>query len=177
MSPTTENQAGRGRFLGAVLAVASFLASGCTSSNAGNGPVDASSGADATSCRIVLASDYDQSCVADTDCVAVGQIPSCPAAPCDGCQEWTVSKNALAQYVTAAAPTSVTGADCGCPSYNPLPCCRGGTCTTMCSSSTDTLHACSDAGGSCSYPAQAGCSSGKAGPPDACAYSDEVCCL
>lgn len=48
MPQTTENQAGQGRFLGAVIAACSFLA-GCTGSNAGNGPVDGSSPVDASS--------------------------------------------------------------------------------------------------------------------------------
>src|SRR5215471_1834599 len=34
-------------------------------------------------CHPVLASDYDQSCTVDADCVPVGQISSCPARACD----------------------------------------------------------------------------------------------
>lgn len=76
---------------------------------------------DGGGCRVVLASDYDQACTHDTDCVAVGEVPSCPAAACDGCPAYTVSTEALAQYTATfrAAAAAIAGADCGCPALNP----------------------------------------------------------
>ncbi len=64
---------------------------------------------------------------------------------------------------------------CPCPSGPVGPCCRNGTCTGVCSSPSDTLPSCADAGGSCYLSAGTTC--GTAGPPDACAYSDEMCCV
>jgi len=115
-------------WLGAAFAVFIGLtfADGCSSSK--------------SPCSIVLASDYDQSCTVDTDCVSVGQVPVCPALACYAdCTMWTISKSAAAQYMTALsrASASVAGESCGCANYNPYPCCRGGTCTTTCDSPTD----------------------------------------
>ena len=51
--------------------------------------------------------------------------------------------------------------------------CQAALCTL---DPSDTLPACTDAGGACQYAAgPTDCS--KPGPPDACAYSDEVCCV
>lgn len=185
------------RFVGAVLASCGFLSSGCGGNVVGNGPGDASGGSvetsvdsgkgdsshgdammnvDANACRPVLASDYDQSCTVDTDCVTVGEVSSCPADCYIACALWTISKKVAPQYMTAlslaAAGTSPPA--CFCPAEG-LPCCRSGSCTTTCSSRTDALPACADAGGYCIV--QAGCGSGMEGPSGACAYSDETCCL
>src|SRR5580658_9365200 len=63
---------------------------------------EASDSADATSCMIVLASDYDQSCSLDTDCVAVAPKPEC-APGCWNCLfSEAINKNAFPQYLTAA---------------------------------------------------------------------------
>jgi hypothetical protein len=45
-----------------------------------------------------------------------------------------------------------------------------------CYSPSDTLAACADAGGACS-PFVIQCGDKGTGPPDSCAYSDEMCCL
>jgi hypothetical protein len=96
------------------IALLSCNAAACGSS-AGAGPgagvTDASSGAcdaatDASpatdaACTVVLASSFDQSCTVDTDCVAVGEIPTCPANPCDRCEQWTINTNALGAFNTA----------------------------------------------------------------------------
>lgn len=145
-SASVLDAAGRSRTFGAVLAVGSLFASGCGATTAAaNGQADGSSDAvtnvDAPPCSVVLASDYDQSCTVDTDCVAVGQVPACPALACYvDCTMWTISKSAAAQYMTALsrASASVAGESCGCVSYNPYPCCRGGMCTTTCGSPVDT---------------------------------------
>jgi hypothetical protein len=62
---------------------------------------DEDAGAQAGGCTPVLAADYDQSCVVDSDCVAVGQVPSCPVNACDGCTTEAVNKSAATQYMTA----------------------------------------------------------------------------
>jgi hypothetical protein len=91
---------------------------------------------DAASCTVVLASSYDQSCTADTDCVSVGQVSVCPATCVDFCPLWTINRNAAAQYraaltqdVPASPPTTpgVPPSVCSCPPVL-FPCCRGGRC-------------------------------------------------
>jgi hypothetical protein len=45
-----------------------------------------------------------------------------------------------------------------------------------CQSPNDTLPACGDAGGKC-YFGETTCDPKRPGPPNACAYNDEICCL
>jgi hypothetical protein len=134
---------------------------------------------DAGACNPVLASDYDQSCDADTDCVGVGEVPQCPASACDGCLTQAVNKSAAAQYMAAlsrAFASEPTGEACACP-CEALAICRGRRCEYgFCGpAGTDTLPACADAGGRCSYTANTTCNT--PGPPNSCAYADETCCL
>ena len=81
-------------------------AAGSGGSNPGDGSADAAS-SNPGGCHAVLASDYDQSCVVDTDCVGVGEVPTCPVSACDGCLAQGINKNAVAQYLAALsqAPT------------------------------------------------------------------------
>ncbi|HEX8796038.1 MAG TPA: hypothetical protein VF765_34045 [Polyangiaceae bacterium] len=89
---------------------------------------EAGSAADATSC-IVMASDYDQTCSEDTDCVNVGEVLTCPANECSFCRIETISTRAAAQYMatfalsTAAIPTD--SVPCGCPDEGRACCIRG----------------------------------------------------
>jgi hypothetical protein len=152
---------------------------------ASDGGVDAGTSNDASAatdaaCTPVLASAYDQSCDADTDCVGVGEVPSCSTSTC-ACPTAAVNKSANAQYsalfsqVTAAYPPAA----CNCPCLSGA-ICRGGACqAAYCGPpAADTLPACAnagDAGGMCAYSANTTCSG--VGPPDACAYTDEFCCL
>ena len=131
-------------------------------------------------CHVVLASDYDQSCVVDSDCVAVGQVNSCPANACSGCGPTAaINKSALASYQPALSSALASASDgtCACPNECGIAVCRNGKCQDSCiPPATDTLPACADAGGTCQYAAgPTDCS--KPGPPDTCAYSDEVCCV
>jgi hypothetical protein len=142
---------------------------------------DAATETDAPSCSIVLASNHDRSCTVDTDCLAVGEVPSCPAGGCDGCTTEAINNSAIAQYMTAFAQAfaSRAGGGCNCPCESGAVC-RGGKCqAAFCGPPpTDTLAACAeagDAGGMCVYSANTTCSG--MGPPDACAYADEFCCL
>jgi hypothetical protein len=143
---------------------------------------DAATETDAPPCSPVIASDYDQSCTVDTDCVAVGEVPSCPVeGAIDGCTTEAINKSALTQYMTAFAQAfaSRTGGGSSCPCESGAVC-RSGKCqAAFCGPPpADTLPACAnagDAGGMCAYSANTTCSG--VGPPDACAYSDEFCCL
>lgn len=182
----------------ATMACGSFHAEGAagsTSSSMGTGPDNApsasttavigttSSSATSTgtgACNI-LASNYDKSCTTDSDCVEVSAGTFCvPACQCGGA---TINGGALPQFNADVAKTPLgSGAlgriTCGC-TVSVGPCCRQGTCQidSGCDAQpADTLPPCSDAGGSCRYPSFLyACT--RSGPPDACAYSDEVCCL
>jgi hypothetical protein len=127
-------------------------------------------------CNIVLATDYDQSCTVDTDCIAVGQLGQCPASACDGCLTEAINKSVWSRYQTAlhqAFATDPPVGMCNCPGMV-VTCCRHGTCQGVgCFSPADTLPACADAGGTCLPVA----SCGQPALPDACAYSDEMCCV
>lgn len=142
---------------------------------------DAGAPSDAGACSPVLASDYDQSCVADSDCVQVGEAPQCPPTACDGCRTKAVNKVDATRYQTAlmqafaAVPPGGPHA-CSCP-CDGIAICRGGKCLAggCVPSVADALPACADAGGRCSYAANTTCNT--AGPPSSCANADEVCCL
>jgi len=134
--------------------------------------------ADGPSCSPVLASDYDQSCTVDSDCVAVGEEPQCPTSGCE-CPSAAVNKGVATQYQAALSRASTirvpsSGCSCACLS---AALCRGGGCqVSLCSPPlTDTLAACTNLGGKCMYSANTPCN--WMGPPDSCAYSDELCCL
>ena len=156
--------------------------SGSFSDDVGPTPAPDGSSSDAAvdtdACSPVLASNYDQSCDADTQCVGVGEVPQCPAGACNGCLTQAVNQGAVAEYMAAlsrALASVGTGEACNCP-CEALAICRSGKCEYgFCGPpSTDTLPACADAGGQCSYSANSTCNA--MGPPDSCAYSDEVCC-
>jgi hypothetical protein len=150
-----------------------YVSSGSASESSG-GEI----GIEAGPCAPVLASAYDQSCTQDSDCVAVGEVPSCPASACAFCNAQGINQNALTAYSAAFARAVATvdgGGTCGCPCESGA-ICRSGKCQSAgCApAQVDTLPACVDAGGACAYSANTTC--GTAGPPDACAYSDEICC-
>jgi hypothetical protein len=123
--------------------------------------------------RPILASTYNQSCTTDMDCIAVSEGNACSLiSPCPNA---AINKGALAQYQSDIAQTPCY-ALAGCP-LEFGPCCRHGSCQmNACYSAVDTLPACADAGGACA-PFVAQCGSKGAGPPDSCAYPDEMCCL
>jgi hypothetical protein len=151
--------------LGLLLA---FSAAGCTSDNASGGPSDSSAdvtalqadasdagvfssatGDDAcTSTVSVQAASFDQSCVSDSDCVAVGQGNGC--AQCAFvCPSAAINKGASAAYHAAAldAAGTLTGM-CNCPDYG-SPCCHQGQCTLNCDDEITDVDACATAGGTC----------------------------
>jgi hypothetical protein len=82
----------------------------------------------------ISASDYDQSCSVDSDCVDVGEGNAC--FPCTViCKVAPISRGALPAYQSDVAETigarETEGVSCGCP-LEPIPCCRSGLCTASC---------------------------------------------
>jgi len=124
--------------------------------------------------RPIQASDYDRTCATDMDCVAIGEGNACSII--SPCATAAINKGALARYQSDIAQTPCFGLS-SCV-FAVGPCCRRGSCqwNTACGSAADTLPACAEAGGACSaFITQ--CGSKGAGPPDSCAYPDEMCCL
>jgi hypothetical protein len=129
--------------------------------------------------QVIQASNYDQSCTTDSDCVAVGEGSFCyPGA--GRCPSAAIRKSALSQYQADVSKTwAVACIAIGSCTNSVGPCCRAGTCRMnegCVASPADTLPACADAGGSCGAFV-IGCGGKGAGPPDSCAYPDEMCCL
>ena len=124
----------------------------------------------------ISASNYDQSCAVDSDCTMITSGDYCSKiCLCGGS---AINVGAVAQFDADFAKTPIgSGAldplECFCPLEGPA-CCRAGACTTSCSSRSDTLPACADAGGTC-MASNVAC--GQSGPPNACAYADETCCI
>jgi hypothetical protein len=146
--------------LGLLLAIG---ASACTSSNgSSSGPSDSSLPVDAsdeavfsatddgacTSTASVQASSFDQSCVSDVDCVAVGQGNVC--AVCGfACPSGAINKGATAAYQAAAIDAGVTTiGPCHCPDFG-TPCCHQGQCSLTCDDDITDIDACVSAGGAC----------------------------
>src|SRR5580658_820236 len=130
---------------------------------------------------VISASNYDQSCNVDSDCVEISSGDYCSATFCQ-CGGSVINVGALAQFKADVSKTPIgsgalMGTVCGC-SVPAGPCCRQGMCKAGfgdCSSPADTLPACADAGGTCMPSVLfGGCNQGA---PDACAYSDELCCV
>lgn len=146
----------------------------------GSGGSPDAGGAESASCTVVLASDYDQSCTEDADCLSVSQVPTCPVTDCSGCYLVGINKKEMARYTTALTQAFVRegpGPVCACPCQTGFALCRAGKCQAAACGPPrqDTLPACASAGGSCAYRANTTC--GDVGPPASCAYADEVCCL
>lgn len=140
---------------------------------------EASDSADANSCVTVLASDYDQSCSLDADCVAVPQKPDCQPTCWNCFFSEAINKNAFPQYYMALLQAFASeGPPCNCPAEGIEPaCCRNGTCQTACSTAADVLPACAAMRGECLYnEISHPVSCGWLGPPNSCAYPDEICC-
>jgi hypothetical protein len=82
----------------------------------------------------ISASDYDQSCNVDSDCVAVGEGNAC--FPCTIiCKGAPISRGALPAYQSDVSKTigarETESVSCGCP-LESTPCCRSGVCTASC---------------------------------------------
>ncbi|HSY23743.1 MAG TPA: hypothetical protein VK841_16560 [Polyangiaceae bacterium] len=174
--------AGAGAIVALALASAATAACGGIASggsDAGTAGSKTGASGDSAACATVVVSDYDQSCAVDTDCVAVGEVPECPASACDFCPLEAINESAMPRYATAFASAFASkppGQVCGCPCAG-VAVCRGGQCEgSFCGPpSADTLPACANSGGMCAYSANTTCSSIVQG--DGCAYADEICCI
>jgi hypothetical protein len=162
--------------------IAEPSADAATGADGSAGTEEASEGdADAESYSgacLISASNYDQTCTADSDCAVVTSGDYCSTiCLCGGS---VINARALPQFNEDVSETPVgthgvvTG-DCACIPPQ-LPCCRQGMCAMSgCSGPGDALPACVDAGGTCVLTL--GLGSCRTGPPDSCAYADESCCL
>ncbi len=135
-------------------------------------PPEASSASPCTDANVQLiqASNYDQSCQADSDCIAVGEGNACYPCAID-CTSAAINKSAEAHYKEDVAKTPAgvaqTGTICGCPAEF-YPCCRGGTCHAdlQCQNPLPVTDAAadtglSDGGGADCFPNNDGVSSGN----------------
>jgi sulfatase modifying factor 1 len=112
----------------------SGASNGSSGSTLGSG---ASTGAAAPASCTILASDYDQSCTSDSDCVGVTAGNFCGSNPTCNCGGFTdaISVNALAQFNADVAKTpSGPQVTCPCPMPAEPPgttsavCCKNSTC-------------------------------------------------
>jgi hypothetical protein len=92
-------------------------------------PADAGTATDASTCMdaMIAATDYDQTCAVDSDCVGVGVGNACFVCEI-GCMNSAIGKSAEAKYRSDVAKSPANGADCGCAAFPPGPCCVGGKC-------------------------------------------------
>ncbi len=150
-----------------------------------NASANASADVDSQVCALA-ASNYDQSCVANTDCVLVKLGDYCDPNVCYcGGILGAINMTALAQFNADVAKTPIgSGAVsppstmCSCPAYSDLEgCCVAGVCQfSPVTCPSDTLEACAEAGGSCSRHVEE-CGQLGPGPAGSCAQPDETCCL
>jgi hypothetical protein len=156
-------------------AAATADGSGGTDGEASEGDADAESYSGAC---LISASNYDQTCTADSDCAVVTSGDYCSTiCLCGGS---VINAVALTQFNkdVSETPVGTHGVVTGyCPCTPPqVPCCRHGKCAASgCSGPSDTLPSCVDAGGECVLTL--GLGSCRTGPPNSCVYADESCCL
>jgi hypothetical protein len=111
----------------ALVAAALVAAAGCNSH-------DVAACTDAN-VELIQASNYDQTCSADTDCVAIAVGDACyPCIVICG-TGGAINRSALSSYQSDISKTIGAGetssVQCGCPAGG-IPCCRGGTCQAFC---------------------------------------------
>lgn len=154
---------------------ANLVDASCGNADAPCGDADAP---DSASCAIVMASQYDQSCKVDSDCVAVGEVPSCPASACDSCTLDAINQSASERYAATfqqAFASRAPGSLCGCPCEGGAVCSYGKCQAVACGGTPgESPVACLILGGRC---VSAGTTCRRVGPPDKCPSSDEVCCI
>ncbi len=110
---------------------------GSTGSGSGGttGSVVGSSGSGPATCtdasaQTILASNFDQSCKTDSDCIAVAEGNSCYACSLS-CPNAAINRSALSTYQSDVAKAIPPEARCGGPVHCPAafpPCCRSGAC-------------------------------------------------
>jgi len=155
----------------------SVFSSGFAESGSVFGSGSVASGTSTSDGCVISASSYNQSCHVDADCQEVTSTDYCVAGCL--CGGSAINVGALAQFNEDVSRTPLGSGALGgfaCPCAASVgPCCRAGQCTLNCLSPADTLAACANAGGSCILSRYATC--GVEGPANACAYSDETCCV
>lgn len=122
------------------------------------------------SSRPIKASNYDQSCKTDMDCVVINEGNACSLI--SNCGAAAINRNDYAKYQSDIANRPCIGPS-SCGRTGAGPCCRNGQCQwsiALC----HALPACVDAGGTC---VGALVCPKDAGPTDSCAEPGETCCL
>jgi hypothetical protein len=79
-------------------------------------------------CGTIMASDYDQSCATDADCVTEPEGDFCVPNRCTDCPNAVISVKAQAQYEADLASKIPKPSICPCPS-GPIAVCNNGKCT------------------------------------------------
>jgi hypothetical protein len=127
----------------------------------------------------VVASNYDQTCTTDTDCVPIAEGNACSMV--GPCLTGLINKSSLARYQADTAGVPCYGLS-NCIEALPQ-CCMGGSCQmgSVCALTSPTDDsACVDAGGVCSnnpFAFQCDTVAGLGvGPPNSCPDS-KICCL
>lgn len=139
---------GAGGGTGGSMVAGGSSGTGGTSGTGGmGGTTSVEAGSDARACGVIRASDYDQTCTADSDCAAVVEGNTCGCV----CPTASISRKALGHYQPVFGP----GPSCMCPNFG-TPTCVAGACT-MCGG---VLALCAD-GGAAAYGGSSG--SGGAG--------------
>ena len=81
--------------------------------------------------ELIQASNYDQTCSVDTDCVAIAEGDACYPCVVICRTGGAINRSALSSYESDISKTigagETSGVGCGCPAGF-FPCCRGGTC-------------------------------------------------
>jgi hypothetical protein len=76
-------------------------------------------------CGTISASDYDQTCKVDEDCVAEPEGDFCGSNMCTNCASAAIGVRAQAQYEADLASKITTPFTCPCPSGRPAVCNQG----------------------------------------------------
>jgi hypothetical protein len=77
--------------------------------------------------QVIWATDYDQSCTSNSDCVPVYQGSLCSECRCPN---ETINSAELAKYEAASNTPGQPPASCFCPAFPP-PLCQQGVCTAQ----------------------------------------------
>lgn len=81
------------------------------------------------------ASQYDNTCNVDSDCLGVPEGNPCLGGLCNSCPTAALNVRVASQYSAdfrALIPTPSTGTICNCPCAPMAPCCRQGLCYNDC---------------------------------------------
>jgi len=117
-----------GRTARAIAAAVLTAVAGCNGSHEVTACTDAN-------IELIQASSYDQTCSADTDCVAIAVGDACYPCIIICASGGAINRSAMASYESDVSKTigggETSNVQCGCPAAF-FPCCRGGTCQANC---------------------------------------------